>query len=372
MPITKRGLYLDHAAAGVLPQPVADAMTDRIQSAMTQGVRHWNRWQKMVQRTRKLAAELIGGRSSEIAFVPNTAAGIGTVAEGFQWQSGDNVVLSSSEFPSNRLPWLNLQRRGVEVRAVNTTPDPDGFLTVLNDACDQNTRIVACSWIDYETGVRRDPTRLSEMAHRHGALLVLDVIQGIGVLPVDLHAQDIDVLVADSRKWLLGPEGAGVLAIREDVQDRFDATRVGWASTADPMAFEAPAPALSETATRFESGMHNTFGLVGLHASLTLFRNISPHKRKSHLLEARSLIEDAGRSAGLISPKMPQAWQSGIVCFEHPGMNAETLIRHLRNHNVTVNLKNNRVRVSPHVYNNESDAAQFHDAVTATGLSNCR
>lgn len=365
MPVTTHGLYLDHAAAGVLPQPVVDAMTERIRSASTHGVRHWNRWQKLVQRTRKLAADLIGAQSNEVAFVPNTAAGIGTVAEGFRWKEGDNVVLSSSEFPSNRLPWLNLQRRGVEVRVVNTPVDVDGHVSALDTACDENTRILASSWVDYQTGVRRDPARLSEVAHRHGALLVLDAIQGIGVLPIDLNAQEIDVLVADSRKWLLGPEGAGILAVRQETQDRFDATRVGWASTGEPMAFESQEPELSNTARRFESGMHNTFGLTGLYATLTLLRHIPISARESQLLTRRSVFEEAGRSAGLLSPDVPRASQSGIICFNHPEIASESLIRHLRTEDVTVNLKNNHIRVSPHVYNNDSDATMFRHAVTS-------
>jgi len=351
MPITSHGLYLDHAAAGVLPQPVVDAMAERIQSASTHGVRHWNRWQKLVQRTRRLAADLIGAVPDEITFVPNTAAGIGTVAEGFRWNDGDNVVLSSSEFPSNRLPWLHLRRRGVEVRLVDTPTDVDGFICALDAACDEHTRIVACSWIDYATGIRRDPARLSQLARQHGALLVLDGIQGLGVLPVDLHVQGIDVLVADSRKWLLGPEGAGILAIRQSVQDHF--------------AFESQEPELSNTATRFESGMHNTFGLTALHAALTLFRNIPVGLRESQLLEIRSMFEDAGRAAGLVSTDIQGEAQSGIICFSHPQMEAVRFVRHLRTQNVIVNIKNNSIRVSPHVYNNESDARVFGHAVSS-------
>lgn len=363
MPVIDSCLYLDHAAAGILPQPVADAMIQRIHSATTHGVRHWNVWSKLIQRTRKLTAELIGGHEDEIAFVPNTATGIGTIAEGFRWKAGDNVVLPSNEFPSNRFPWLNLRRRGVEVRQIDTPDAPNAFAEALAAACDSNTQIVTCSWVDYSTGLRRDPARLAEIAHRHDALLVLDAIQGLGVLSLDLHAQNIDVMVADGRKWLMGPEGAGILAIRQEQQDRIEVTRPGWASTTDPLNFGATELQLSDTATRFESGMHNTFGLAGLHASLRLLKDISATTREEHLLAIRSVFEEAGRSAGLLNQAWPRSAQSGILTFSHPKLESADLIRHLRTHNTTVSLKKNCIRVSPHLYNNADDASHFAEAL---------
>ena len=363
MPIVESGLYLDHAAVGVLPQPVADAMLERIQSGMRDGVRHWNRWQKMVQRTRRLAAELIGATADEVAFVPNTATGIGTVAEGFRWKAGDNVVLSSSEFPSNRFPWLNLQRRGVEVRLVETPESTEGFAAAIDSACDQHTRIVACSWVDYMTGVRRDPAQLAAIAHRHGALLAMDAIQGLGVLAVDLHAQGIDVLVADSRKWMLAPEGAGILAIRQEHQELIEVTRTGWASSIAPMEFGAPLLELSQAASRFESGMQNTYGLAGLYASLKLLQGITPSAREHALLETRGVFEQVIRSAGLQTRNLPLNEQSGIITCRHPQQDSKSIIKRLRQHDVVVSLKGDSIRVSPHIYNTADDAQRFAEAL---------
>ncbi|MCH2203183.1 MAG: aminotransferase class V-fold PLP-dependent enzyme [Fuerstiella sp.] len=367
MPVVNQpGLYLDHAAAGILPRPTIDAMSSRIQSAGTHGIRHWNLWQKTVQRTRRLVADLIGGHEDEIAFVANTATAAGTVAEGFCWQDGDNVVLSAGEFPSNRFPWQNLERRGVEVRQVNTPDDPEQFVSALDEACDSNTRIVTSSWVDYSTGVRRDPAKLAKVAHHHGALLVLDAIQGLGVFPLNVDSDNIDILIADSRKWLLGPDGAGILAIRRNQQNLFEITRPGWASTSDPLQFEATDLTLSNTATRFESGMHNTFGLTGLHASLRLLKEIPAASRAEHLLTVRSQFKDAICSAGLKFADWPRHAQSGILTIIHPQLETNVLIRQLRRHNITVSLKNDHVRISPHLYNNSNDADLLADALSDT------
>ena len=365
MPIIRcDGLYLDHAAAGVLPQPTVDAMTNRIQSAAEYGVRHWNVWDKLLQRTRRLLASVVGADDEEIAFVPNTAGGIGIVAEGIRWRDGDNVVLAATEFPSNRFSWLNMQRRGVEVRLVRPrSQDPQALYESFSTACDGRTRVLASSWVDYATGVRRDPARLAEIAHRHDALLVLDGIQGCGVFPVDLHAQDVDVIVSDSRKWLLGPEASGFMAIRSCVQDRIQVTRAGWAATEEPLNFELEDLRLSPTATRFESGMRNTFGLAGLHASLRLLDKISLEQRQHRLLQVRELFRDAGERAGLQPIEVAVEAQSGIVLFEHETLAASDVASRLRHHGVAVSVKGKRLRVSPHVYNNADDATKFATAV---------
>ena len=172
------------------------------------------------------------------------------------------------------------------------------------------------------------------------------------------------MLVADGRKWLLGPEGAGLLVVRRDKQDLFEITRPGWASTTSPLDFGAAQLMLSETATRFESGMHNTFGLSGLHASLRLLRDITPAARAERLLSVRGEFEKAGRLAGLECPAWPEPAQSGILTFRHPRLESAAVIRQLRSQNITVSLKNDHIRVSPHLYNDADDAQQFADAVS--------
>ena len=155
---------------------------------------------------------MINADPDEIAFIGNTTAGIGLVAEGFPWSDGDNVVTLANEFPSNLYPWMNLSTRGVETRRVqvdNGIPD----LNQLDAACDQRTRIITVSWVGYASGYRLHVADVAEIARKHNALFFLDAIQGLGVFPLDVHAAGVDFLAADGHKWLIGPEGAGITFI---------------------------------------------------------------------------------------------------------------------------------------------------------------
>ena len=199
-------------------------------------------------RSARLAARLIAADADEIALVRNTTEGISLVAEGFPWQAGDNVVTLDNEFPSNQYPWMNLASRGVETRRVPT----DGGrvdLDRLAEACDRRTRIVSVSWVGYASGWRDRSGRAGRDGSRRGALLFVDAIQGLGAFPLDAHATGIDFLAADGHKWLLGPEGAGLLFVRREHLDRLRPLGVGWHSVVQHVRLQ-PHRAGSETDRR--------------------------------------------------------------------------------------------------------------------------
>ncbi|MGD9649015.1 MAG: aminotransferase class V-fold PLP-dependent enzyme, partial [Pirellulales bacterium] len=259
MPVAARWAYFDHAAVAPLPRPTALGLADWSTDAAANGAQHWNTWRDRAERARHLAAQLIGASPSEIALVPNTTTGLSLVAEGLDWRPGDNVVVPASDFPSNQYPWLNLASRGVEVRRLECALErleP----ALVDAACDSRTRAVAVSWVGYATGWRADLDALAEVAHAHGAALVVDGIQGLGVNPLDVSQTPIDFLAADGHKWLLGPEGAGVLYIRGGWLDRLRPWGVGWNSMRNSGDFSHIEMDLKPTAARFEGGSLNLAG----------------------------------------------------------------------------------------------------------------
>ncbi|MBW3543615.1 MAG: aminotransferase class V-fold PLP-dependent enzyme, partial [Planctomycetes bacterium] len=206
MPAAERLAYFDHAAVAPLPRSTAAAVIEWANSASADGVTDWPRWRQEVEAARRLGAELLSADADEIALIHNTTEGVNLVAEGFPWRPGDNVVVPACEFPSNLYPWQNLAARGVEARLV---PAENERLDRLADACDERTRIVAASWVGYATGWRNDPRELAEVAHRRGALLFLDAIQGLGVFPLDVEAAGVDFLAADGHKVAVTHRGSG-------------------------------------------------------------------------------------------------------------------------------------------------------------------
>ena len=134
----------------------------------------------------------------------------------------------------------------------------------LAEACDERTRIVTVSWIGFATGYRHDVAKIVEIAHKRGALMFLDAIQGLGVFPLDVNELGIDFMAADGHKWLLGPEGAGIAYIRRENLNRLRPIGPGWHSVAPGQDYTHIELNLRNAAARYEGGSQNNAGFLGV------------------------------------------------------------------------------------------------------------
>ncbi|MGC1272702.1 MAG: aminotransferase class V-fold PLP-dependent enzyme [Planctomycetaceae bacterium] len=355
MPVTTKWAYFDHAAVAPLPELSRKAMADQVADQAANGDVNWPQWRQNVEIVRSLGAGLIGAEADEVAVIRNTTEGVGLVAEGFPWRDGDNVVVPSSEFPSNLYPWKHLATRGVAVRVVDA-PDERLSPDAVNAACDSRTRLVAVSWVGYATGWRNDPAVYAEIAHRHGAYLFLDAIQGCGVLPLDVKAMGVDFLAADGHKWMLGPEGAGLFYVRKELLDMLRPLLVGWNSVETAGDYTNPDVRLKPTAARYEGGSYNMAGIAGLAESLELLHNYGTANVEADLLRVTNELCERLLSVGAeIASDRSSDKATGIVAFTLPGQSTTELRKRLLQCNVVVRERNGRLRASPHAYTNRDD-----------------
>ncbi len=290
MPICQRFAYFDHAAVGPLPRASAAAIQSYAQEACELGDTPWLAWSRQTELLRAHFANMINAKISEIALIPNTSTGIGQIAEGWRWRPGDSIVVPANEFPSNLAPWRHLARRGVEVREVPVPLNRDGVaevvLETLLDAIDGSTRIVAVSWVGFVSGWRIDVVEFCQKIHQRGALMFLDAIQGLGAFPLDVAASGIDFCAADGHKWMLGPEGAGMLYVRGEHLERLDPLMIGWHSLDERAAFDPANTQLKNTAARYEGGSANMVGLLGLERSIEVLLRCGAHRSESGFADA--------------------------------------------------------------------------------------
>ena len=368
MPVAQRWAYFDHAAVAPLTAPAAEVAKTWATEAAAEGDTVWPEWSRRVEALRGLAARLIGADQDEIALVPNTTYGISLVAEGYPWQSGDNVVTLADEFPSNAYPWLNLESRGVETRRV---PTEEGRLDLdaLFAACDARTRIISISWVGYATGYRHDVDRIVERAHERGILVMLDAIQGLGAFPFDVRRTPVDFLAADGHKWLLGPEGAGLAYIRREHLDLLRPFGVGWHSVVHSHDYTRIELKLKRTAARYEGGTQNMVGMLGLGASLELLLDLDIANIAAAVLDITDRASDRLQAFGakIVSDRRPNRrggqQRSGIVAFELSGRDPLAVKKHCLTRKVVLSCRAGRLRISPHGYNNEEDLDRLIEAL---------
>ncbi len=354
-PVKDELIYLNHAAVCPLPRRTAAAVCAMANEYRDRGSWDYPHILETVRRGRERLANLIDAKPHEVAYVKNTTSGLMLAAESIPWREGDNVVVAEIEFPANVYPWLNLQRRGVEVRIVEAR-DRILHLDDYCAACDRNTRAIAVSWVQYSTGQRMDLPALAGIAREVGAYLIVDAIQGLGALQADVGEMGADVLCADGHKWLLSVEGCGPLFVSDRIIGDLEPFWRGWTSVPDPMNFAAHDQPLRNDARRFEEGSANTIGAAALDASAGLLLEVGPAEVERRIIALTDLLIDGLRAGGceVVSPLAPGE-RSGIVCFRHPSRGADEVVERLTHEGIAAASRLGLVRLSPHFYNDEGE-----------------
>lgn len=346
-------VHLNHAAIGPWPARASRAIAAFAEENARQGSADFPRWMREMADLRKNVADLLdAGAADDIALLKNTSEGLSTVAFGLDWRPGDNVVGFRDEFISNRVVWQALDRFGVEVRLAAMPDDDTPLETAVEALCDENTRLVALSSVQYGDGLRLDLERLGRFCRTQNILFCVDAIQSLGALRHSVRELPVDFLVAGTHKWLLSPEGAGIFWVRPDLRDRLKLNQFGWHTVEAAGEFERQDWEIARGARRFECGSPNRTGLVGLAASLSVFREVGYGEVEKGVLDNTGYL--AGRLADipgirLLSPAGRDR-RGGIVTFAFDRRAPKEAWSELNARGIICAPRGGGVRFSPHFY----------------------
>jgi selenocysteine lyase/cysteine desulfurase len=222
------------------------------------------------------------------------------------------------------------------------------------------TRVVALSFVQFDSGFRANLHDLSEVCHRRGALLVVDAMQGLGAVPLNVRAEGVDVLSAGAYKWLLGMKGSGIFFLRKDLLSLLDPVHSGFGSMAhwrlpDFSSTEYPWD-LSPRAARFEEGTPNVLGAVGLGAALRLLAGLGSDAvvERIRILTDFLCAELVSHGHALLSPRGAGEW-SGIVLFRPRRGSADSWIERFLEERILMNAREDCLQMGVHFYNNKEE-----------------
>lgn len=353
-PVTKKFIYLDHSGVAPVSLSAVERVNKFLASASGFGVVEYEKYMDEVENVRSGFAKLLNSRPDEIAFVKNTSHGISLLAKGITWDKNDNVILIEKEFPTNVYPWLNLSRAGVEIRKI---PLVGGKLRLidLENALDRNTRLLSVSSVQYTNGYRADLKGLGEISKKHGFYFCVDAIQSLGIVPMDVQEYGIDFLAADGHKWLLSPEGTGIIYCRKEICDQIDPVLIGWKSVVNDSDYEKIDLSLKNNALKFEEGSFNVMGITALGGSLDLILELGVDRIFRRILFLGDVIIDsAQRRTFEIKTPLSKEERGGIISFTCQ-IDPYFIKDRLQERGIIVNVRSNAIRVSPHFYNTEQE-----------------
>lgn len=360
-PVTRDQIFLNNAAMAPPSLRVVEAMHAFMGECAAQASRDYAAWGRRLSGARAKAARLVGGEAQDLAFVGNTSFGLSLVAQSFPWRAGDAVLVPVPDFPSNVYPWQNLQRQGVRIIEV---PRRDGRIAPADfeRALTERTRMLTLSSVDYAGGFAADLAQIGAWCREKGLIFVVDAIQSLGVLPVDAPRLGIHALAAGAHKWLLGPMGIGLLYLAPELRELLQPALTGWKAVVDPENFALHFQ-LREDAAVFEPGTLNLAGIFGLEAALDLLYEVGQEEIRRRVFTWCDDLAAGLRERGLaVTSPLAAAERAGLLFFAPPGK-AEALFHALLARGVMLSLRNGRLRLSPHFYNNEADVAGFFAAL---------
>jgi len=361
-PVLDRYTYFATNGLGVLPRRTVAALHEHLddlhQNAIVTALRTD---EPLVTETRTLVARFLGCDPAEVAFSRNTSEGVLWVASSLGWRPGDEVLVAQGEYPATVLPWMALESRGVVTRLL---PQRHRRITpaMVAEAWSERTRLLAVSFVQYNSGFRADLSGLAEVVHARGGLLLCDAIQGLGALRLNVHEAEIDFLTAGTQKWLLGLQGSGIFYARGEVMNGLDATHVATGSLVedgDPEDPEAPYDRrLAPGAQRFEEGMRNYLGITALRASLGLLDEIGIDRIEARIRELTDYLvrEAERRGCHIESPRGVNEW-SGIVLFRPPAgtAGARDIVAAMHQQHVAINAREGCIHMGVHFYNTRAE-----------------
>jgi cysteine desulfurase / selenocysteine lyase len=318
--------YLDHAGIGLVRPAVRAAMVRVVDEVLARGSTEYHQFFTARGDARAAAAAFLDCTPDEVALVANTSTGLHLVADGLDWRPGDEVVVFERDFPANVQPWRRLAEAGVRLRWVPMRDggyDLDDVAALIGPA----TRLVAVSQVNFLTGFRVDLDALCTLASAHAALVCVDAVQAAGVVPLSLARTPVDFLVAGGHKWLGAPPGTGVFFCRADRLELLRRAPLGWFGydRSDLLFGQGPGHLVYDlpprpAARRFEGGMLNFVGIIGLLAAFAEIQTVGVDAIWARVQRLTAALRHGVTERGyvLAGPDDPQR-SSGIVSFRAPG-----------------------------------------------------
>jgi selenocysteine lyase/cysteine desulfurase len=351
-PIFDQKIYLSSCSQGALSRPVETAVREFLESWHTHG-NPWEIWVARMEELRRAFARLINADPGEVAVTSSVSSALNSLASALNYKERPKVVTSDFDFPTVGHIWLAQQRRGARVtfaRAQENQLPLGSFEAVV----DHETALVSTTHVCYKNGFKTNVGALAELAHEHGAHVLIDAYQSMGTQPMDVKALDLDILVTGALKYLLGSPGVAFMYMRKELIERFEPSDSGWFGQENVFAYDVHHLRYADSARRFETGSPPVPNVYASLAALQLLEGIGLDTIERHVQVLAGRLIDGARERGLalLTPGEPAA-RGPLVMVR--STNAPKLVEVLAHEGILCSTRDGALRVSLHYYNTAGD-----------------
>lgn len=371
-------VFLLSCGASPLPAVARDRLVAAAQAQADMGGLVFGSYDQTLDRLRRTAARLLDTSSDNVSFQHNTTEAMSLIADGYPFEPGDEVLSYVHEYPANHYPWRNLSRRGVRLVQL------PNVVTRGNEACGERpcafslddleqrmtsrTRVVALSTVQFASGFALDVEAVSRICREHGADLVLDAAQSLGVLPLRPDEHGVAAVAASGWKWLLGPIGSALMytspAFRaklghvvvgaETMQQGTDYLDHSWAphETAKRFEYATSSPALAGALEASISGIHLRYGVEAI---------------RDEVLRLQDRLLERLDQAHFDPVRHPAGNRSGVLCVVSRRRRPEELVESLLARGFVSSARGGYLRLAPHFFVTDEEIDRLAEALNELG-----
>jgi kynureninase len=356
-PILDQTVYLVSHSLGAMPRRTRDRLNEYADVWAVRGIRAWEEgWWEMPITVGNLISRIIGAGEGEVTMHPNVSVCQSIIASCFQWNSTRNKIVSEGlNFPSNLYIHRRLESLGARVV---TVPSDDGITVPLDKllaAIDEETLLVSVSHVIFKSAFIQDLRAITERAHKVGAVVVADLYQSAGAVPVNVRELGVDFATGGSVKWLCGGPGAGYLYVRRDLWGKLEPRVTGWMAHRKPFAFDPGAIEYADDAFRFLHGTPNIPGLYAARSGYEIVNEVGVENIRAKSLRQTSMLVELAQEAGyrVNSPEDPQQ-RGGTITLDVP--NGSEVTQELIRRDFLLDYRPGAgIRVAPHFYTKDEE-----------------
>lgn len=317
-------------------------------------------WWELSQQVGDRIARILGGEPGSVQIQPNASIGLATVASCFDFKTSkrNKVVTTALDFPSMEYIWDSQKEVGARIEVVAS---PDGItipLETLLEAIDEETSLVALSHTSYRSSFRVDAGAIVAHAHAKGALVLLDVYQSAGVVPLEAAAWNVDFLIGGTIKWLCGGPACGYLYVRPDLQRDLRPRLTGWVAHASPFDFAHAPMHYARSVRRFAQGTPSIPALYSAIPGLEIVEAVGLAKIVDESQRRTTRIIDFAREHDwVLNTPLAQKNRGGSVMIGVT--NPSQMVERLAEKRVFVDCRPSAgLRVSPHFFNTDDEVEE--------------
>jgi selenocysteine lyase/cysteine desulfurase len=364
-PIFEHTTYLNSCSQGALSHRVRRAYEEYLEGWDANGA-EWEHWVERAEAARSAFARLLHADTGEVAVTTSVSQGVNGIVSALPLGRAGRpkIVISEYEFPTVGQIAHAQELRGAEV--VHVRPADDGSIPVerFAAAIDERTALVCCTTISYRTGHRQDVAEIARAAHEHGALCLADSYQALGAVELDVGALGLDFVTGGTVKYLLASAGLGFLFVRRDLLGELLPTQTGWFADEDIFRMDISDYSPAADARRFDAGTPPVPNIYAGIAGVSLIEEAGVAAIEEHVSGlADCLIAGVEELGGTVTTPREADRRGPLVCVR--STDVERLVRELHAARIVTSSRDDRLRVSLHLYNTQEDVEMVLDALRA-------